>query len=570
MRRDIENIARKTIPEPDWNKIKVGGSDGMTEDIISEIVRTNAKGINNLKAFAPKLVGNSIEETLLNDWTFVRNYIKYQLDPDGLQYIKTPSRVFWDGEADCKGFSLFIVSLLKNQGFKKFGFRFVSYSDSRVFTHVYVWVEAAGKNFILDAVPGIPYFNYEKPYKHKKDLNMTQIIAMSGLGENANKVKKVMNTGNRMPDEMSEGELTLWIARDRMITEKQISEKLRGIGNLNAEKYQDSIDMLEDAIEAVQDATVNGIGSNGGQQGRFKGKRIDAYKLNSEYIWGVDQDIEDELLDIADMAVSGVYSNADVISGIGGKDKRKKRKAKRKDKKAARKEVRKEKKQLRKAGDKTALKNYKKAHRSQTGKFLKKVGKSVKKGLKAVTKVLSAPQRAFVKLLLEIYLPKAAPVFLYLFINDPKLIAKLPPVALEKRKKAEKQANFIVNTVGMKRAHFMGIVRNGIMKEYGKSPEKVISEQMRGMAGIGAAAILASAFGFLMKIIGKLGSLFKKRPEEMPDEESFLPDPGSEDEFSYDVADNIKDQSSDIYDEDGDEIDNEDKTGGKSIWNSLG
>lgn len=536
MKSNIIDIARKTIPEPDWKKIKVGGPEGMTEDIIQEIIRTIKKTVSNLSAFAMNLKGATTEETLQNDWNFVRNYITYKLDPDGDQYIKSPSRTFWDGYADCKSFSIFLASLLFNQGFRNFGFRFVSFSDSAIYTHVYIYVHRAnGKTYILDAVPGIPHFDFEKKYRNKKDIPMTQIARMTGI---SGMTKKLINTGNGNIDEMSEAELDLWIARDRLLTEKTIHEKVKGIGRLKAEKYQDSIDMLEDAIEAVQKATVNGIGNP-------------------------DSDIENTLADIADMAVTGQYSLASKMAGIGSSAKKEKRKKAKTERKAKITKA----KELRKSGKKAEAKELRKSAKTKTGKFLAKTARKVKAGVKAVTKVLTAPQRLFVKGFFELSLPQAAPAFLYLFINDKNLIAKLPPAAAAKRKKAEKQANFICDIIGMKRTHFMGICRNGIMKAYGKSPESVIAEQMKGVAGIGAMAIAATAFKVLTAIIKKIAELFGKKPDEEYTEDEFIPDPSSEDEISIDIAESIKSQEVDESGEDS--PDDEGNGGSRKIWKSF-
>lgn len=118
------------------------------------------------------------------------------------------------------------------------------------------------------------------------------------------------------------------------------------------------------------------------------------------------------------------------------------------------------------------------------GKFFKKIGAGLKKGLKAVAKVATAPQRLAVKGIMEIYLPKAAYLFLYLFA-DPK--TTLPDVMKRKKAKAEKFKKFVVNAVGMKEAHFMGIIRNALTKKLGKSPESYLAEALRArVSGIGA------------------------------------------------------------------------------------
>ena len=143
-----------------------------------------------------------------------------------------------------------------------------------------------------------------------------------------------------------------------------------------------------------------------------------------------------------------------------------------------------------------------KKKKSKAGKFFEKLAKGVKNGVKAVTKVVTAPARLAIKGILEVSLPKAAPAFLYLFISDPKLLAKLPAKVKAKRAKQEKTANFIVNKIGMQRNHFMGILRNGIMKKYKKSPEAVIAQTFKGIAGIGLIDDVVSIVNWIIQKLG--------------------------------------------------------------------
>ena len=57
-----------------------------------------------------------------------------------------------------------------------------------------------------------------------------------------------------------------------------------------------------------------------------------------------------------------------------------------------------------------------------------------------------------------------------------------------------KLAAFICNGIGMKERHLMGIVRNGIMKRYKKSPEEVL-KQMKSSATSGLGQLLEGIFG---------------------------------------------------------------------------
>ncbi len=557
----IANIAESTIAAAN-NKCVIRTNDGVTEDIIREIINTDKVSRNDTKEFAKHLVGSTPIQTLQNDWNFVKENIRYIVDPSGDQYVKTPARTWSDKFADCKSYSIFLASLLKNQGFQ-FSYRFTSYGGTAIYTHVYIVVHLDGREIILDDV--MPSFNSEKPYNFKKDINMTKIYNMSGIGlAEGPKLQKVdFNFGNRDISDMSEGEMDLWIARDRFISKKANFDKIKGIGSLQAEKAQDTIDMLEDAIEAVQKATVNGIGA-----------------LTSP-------DLDEELMTIAFHAVTGIYSIANEIHGIGAT----KKKAARQKRKTERKAIRKEFKGKEK---KTKMAEWRKANGTKTGKFLQKVSTKVKAGLKAFAKVLSAPMRLITKGILETTLPKAAPAFLYLFVTDPNIIAQLPEAAREKRKRQEKIFKFIVDGVGMKSNHLMGILRNGIIKHMGDEPEKIIAKQMAGkLSGIGFIEEAAKAgAGFLTGIIDWIVKLFKGKKgkakeaaeaQRLKDEQAnnptiITPDPTDPAEQSTKVADAILTQKSlgnEPETEQGDSSSTDkrsltdDGVGAKSIWDSF-
>lgn len=100
----------------------------------------------------------------------------------------------------------------------------------------------------------------------------------------------------------------------------------------------------------------------------------------------------------------------------------------------------------------------------------------IKNVVEEVAKVVTFIPRLVIKGILEVKLPKSAPAFLYLFVNDPVLLEAIGEKAQKKRYKMQKRADFIVNAIGMKRSHFLHILRKGISEHFGKSPEKVIEE----------------------------------------------------------------------------------------------
>lgn len=351
---------------------------------------------------------------------------------------------------------------------------------------------------------------------------MTKIVQISGTGGAGDMLGLVPKAGTRKLftllgrdiGEVSEGEMDLLIARDNMITKRDIVASVQGIGSLKAQKFHNSVDVMDDALHAL--TLPNPVDHMIG---------IEEDILNGEY------SLHDRVAGIGNPAeINNIRKHlamrrranrikrvqAEQISGVmigkrGGKPKTKTGGF------------------LKRAAQRVApvLKKVVKAHNPVNqlkfaAKGLKKVAKKVGPGLKkfanskagkilrTVLNPAGALTRLAVKGILEVTLPKAAPFFLYLFINDPAIIAKLPPKVKRKRDKSLKVKNFIVNVIGMKDEHFMGICRNGIMKQMGASPETILSRSIKGISGIGADPYTA-AIMFVIQLITKLVQVFKKK-----------------------------------------------------------
>jgi hypothetical protein len=148
---------------------------------------------------------------------------------------------------------------------------------------------------------------------------------------------------------------------------------------------------------------------------------------------------------------------------------------------------------------------------SKARKELKKTVKSSASDAKDVAKsakdILTVPLAATAEIL-ENYLPKCGPFFLYCFMDD-KTAAKCPSKVKNKRNKANRLRKFIVNVIGVSGSQFDNICRNSIVKEYGKTPEAVIADRMKGVAGIGVA--VSSVISAIVAIIGLLKKVFGKK-----------------------------------------------------------
>jgi hypothetical protein len=492
--KTLLNIGKFTIPQVQ-EKLRVIFQDGTTEDIISTIIKADRAFYRDTQNFAKHLKGNSRKITAFNAWRFVRNNIKYVLDPFGVQMVKRPARTFFEGQSDCKSYSLFLGSIFKNLNIP-YAYRFVSFSESNTtVTHVYVVVyDKDGSEILVDAC--LSQFNYQKEFKHKIDKPMTKIL-IGGL-EQENVVGNPLEQESVIGeldfganDMLTEGAVDLAIAKQRVELMQDVVQSVSGIGSAADEKLQSVLDVIEDAQEIISGP-----------------------------------ESEEEMEDLIDDVEDGEY-DSDEIMGIGDigkrKDRRKKKKARRKLRRKKRRVVRKKKKVRRKVRRKKRRVVRKKGVR----KVLRRVKRGAKKALKGAARLTTAPARFAFKKVLQVTLPATSMYFAYLFVNEPKLISKLPVTVRKKRAKSASLANFIVGTSGLKRSQFMGIIRNGILKKTRMQPERYLSKQLgysiRGTEEISGIVVSAAV---VIKLINVLSSLFKKKGPKISSKD--VPDPSGD------------------------------------------
>lgn len=495
----ILQLAKKTI-SPDTAYKSVFRIDGQTEDIIDVIKKDWRASVLQTKEFSKHLRNMYKDDRILMAiYNFLLNNVRLEIDPLGEQYVKKPVALIhqFDRKADCKSYSLFISSVLTNLHIPHI-FRFVSFDKfNKNVQHVYIVAYPnTRKETYLDV--NLKMFNKQKkPFFNNIDINMTKIYSI-GAVPTASVSKNKGLLGGRDFYKIGDAEMDLRIGKQRLEIERDIIAEKRGIGSLQVEKYNDAISVVDDAIGVI----------------------LAMEKTGNTHV------ADAALGMIADDAIHGRYSIATQLSGIGDYESRKRLRKKHLEKLRANRRIRK--------NIRVGALEDDAVGKTKLGKFLKKAAKSVKKGVKAaekavtkaakatgkglakaakaVAKVVTTPLRLIAKGILEISLPKASPFFLYLFITDKNIIAKLPAKVKKKRAKAERVKKFIVNGIGMKEKHFMGIVRNGITKHYKKSPEAVLAEYTKGISGIGAFPI--AIVGVLIDIINKIASVIKGKKKE--------------------------------------------------------
>lgn len=288
---------------------------------------------------------------------------------------------------------------------------------------------------------------------------------------------------------LSEGELALWEALDRLHTEQEAVYKKNPLST-KGDYYERPIAVIEDALMAHDDYNKGLI----------------------DY-----DDLQLELELIEEDSISGIYS----IEGIGRLKSGKKKRIAKKKKRTNRRYTRKTKmKQIKKSGAKgkakrSAKKEVRDKYGSKTGKFIRKTGKSVGKG---ALKVATAPARAAANLITKTLLPKTAEFFVYMFLT-PQQLAKAPASVKAKEKKQRKVAKDIMKITGMKESVFKSRVKKGITKKHKMSPERYLAKMMNSsVSGIGVPPALIMSLVELVKTIAKV---FKRKPDKV--DESDIP-----------------------------------------------
>jgi len=156
--------------------------DQSTGDIIDAICtahKRHAKEYSRISSFfnagTPREVGRKI-------FNFLKNNVRYVIEPGSKQTVKSPAAILATGYGDCKHYSLFAGGVLQSLGIP-FAYRFASYRDyDKQPQHVFVVINPGKNEIWLDPVVG--QYDYKKPYKYATDRKMA-LYSISGIGATA-------------------------------------------------------------------------------------------------------------------------------------------------------------------------------------------------------------------------------------------------------------------------------------------------------------------------------------------------------------------------------------------------
>lgn len=557
----------KYMPTPVYDKFNE--HDGNTEAIIQQTCRTFANHGGQVYPAAEALRGNTDAETLQRIFDCCRADkegggwfgFKYKADPLGTQHVRRPA-FFWSSKTgDCKSFSVFVLSCLNQLGIPG-AFRFVSWKPGADYKHVYVVAYIGGRTVALDTAI-CNRLGYERPYHKHKDVTMSEARAMiAELGAapagTYDPIEKLIADGVTMTD----GQFDLALADANLETSKAILEGIAGIGAEDIEDVTDTQEMLREAMymaglggnamdvwEEAYTSDMYNVAGIGKESNPNWERLTDAEKR--AMCWkqrDVIRKLRRDLMAAQFRAGKGEISlqQADGVKMYqrGNLPQMAQQQGLRLNPEQSERFQAAWNRRLTDNSTKAALigaldwaeADYNAELGKKKGKLkaaLKKVTQAVKKTVKkvgqAIQRAAMLPSRVVLEGLLR---TPAAAAFLYTYIPDAQA-RTMPAKVQKKRDRQIRLAKFIQNVTTMKPDHFQKLIRIGIKNTYRKEPEQLVRElaqygkvrrgAVRGydydtpLLGI-APVVAAEAAPKLLELIKKIISLFKKKPDENPEE----------------------------------------------------
>ena len=174
--------------------------DQDVSDIMTGILANHNRYKSEYDKICISFLGFSQRQTLENIWNFVKHNVRYRVEPESTQYLKSPGAIFAPGTtSDCKNMALAcagIIDALNRSGAKfNWCYRFASYRlFDKVPGHVFVVVNPDTANEIwID--PVLPSFDLKKSYFYKIDkkptnMSLISLAGMDAVGAKKNKAQK--------------------------------------------------------------------------------------------------------------------------------------------------------------------------------------------------------------------------------------------------------------------------------------------------------------------------------------------------------------------------------------------
>lgn len=162
-----------------------------TGDIIEELVAAHQKYATHYDQIAQQFLRSTARQTLKRLYSYLKINIRYDIEPDAAQTVKSPAAIVAQGYGDCKHYASFICGVMdaliragKIKGCEMF-FRFASYDYSRKEPqHVFAVALVNGREIWIDPVPEAGGFdNREKEPVYYQDKKTMALYSVSGIDD---------------------------------------------------------------------------------------------------------------------------------------------------------------------------------------------------------------------------------------------------------------------------------------------------------------------------------------------------------------------------------------------------
>jgi hypothetical protein len=150
-------------------------ANGGLKETMTAIQDAARASIDQTKVLARELKADTLEQSAYNVWRWLKTTLKYKLDKEGTEQVRTAARSYADRKKgiDCEDFAIFAYALLTNMGYSP-QFEIVAFNGKKEFGHIYVIVGP----YTVDAVMDL--FN-KKPKNITKTKHM-DIYGLTGVG----------------------------------------------------------------------------------------------------------------------------------------------------------------------------------------------------------------------------------------------------------------------------------------------------------------------------------------------------------------------------------------------------
>lgn len=160
-----------------------------TDDIVQNMLRYHKMYRSDYDQISAQFLAATPRKTLKNIYDFLKENVKYRIEPETRQTLKSPAAIVATGRttgSDCKNYALFICGVaesLTRTGKQKIpcAYRFASYKwyDEQP-QHVFaVAFPDTDREIWID--PVLPEFDQRKTYNHATDKKMS-LVGISGTG----------------------------------------------------------------------------------------------------------------------------------------------------------------------------------------------------------------------------------------------------------------------------------------------------------------------------------------------------------------------------------------------------